>query len=460
MNINDRMEGGTRGPVLKQDISLGSTVNISSALAGLVQDLLGPGGQQTLLSTSTGKVMVTRDGLTILSSLHLAHPVAHFVMQSLRSHSSLHRDGSKTFVIYLSQILKDIAHRINGKTRQSAVSRVKLSLELNKFLCSDFQHVAKLVVDKVKVCSLEKCEEDCVSVVKKILQGSLQTCLQKQMVPFFTDFLTAFLSFENPGKGDLEYQLEHILQHFDMYHSKITTQPLQKSRVCEGIFLEADLQTIFLGKIEDGAVLSKRFALMDVNFDYSQNERGENVVSVHLTSRKLETFFSQKRKSLESAVKSLKSAGVNVLLCSDTIPQFMQGLCRENGISVQCLPHDRLVFLSDLTGTPVLRDLSEVAPTECFFEGKFGEQRQFTEKWTYILSMAGKGQLLGLGGYGAVTNVDCFEPVATKLAVVASVLQLVVQLLRLEAVVPVKNLLSCPPPAKELSDDENELDEV
>ncbi|XP_076449387.1 BBSome complex assembly protein BBS10-like [Babylonia areolata] len=622
------MEGATSGPVMKQDISLDLMVNISKTLASLVQGLLGPGGQQTLLSTPTGKVMVTRDGFTILSSLHLAHPVAHFIMQSLRSYSSIHRDGSKTFILYLSQILKDIADFLEGDNGQNAVLRVRLSLEMSKFLSSDFEDIAKMVVEKVKACSIRNHDENVVSFVRNVLKGSLQTCLQKQMVPFFTDYLVAFLSLEIPGNCDLELQLVHVLQHFDIYHSKVATQPQQKSRVCQGVLLEANLQSICQSHVGTGAVTSKRFALLSVNFDETDKARGGNDISIHLTSENVVNLLSQKRTSVECVLRSLKSAGVHVLLCSEEVPQFVQGLCREHSISVQCLPHEKVMFLSDLTGTPVLTNLSEAVPARCFFEGRIcsfvqmgrkictmidlpgnslllspfkhlvvcspsegmcdqlcqslykalkavreclktslwadsgilepedkdrivnrnmsgcagkakavdspqthsfvelgnyssahvsskslltvscggafetvlvtaisdyrtshscqaaeqvltlvqkmvlsvprtlhanlcsaknGEQRRFTEKWTHMLLMVRSGQLLGLGDHGSVTDHDSAEPVGSKLAVVVHVLQLVVQLLRVEAVVSVKKI-PCTS-AQELTKEEKECED-
>lgn len=357
------------GGVKCKTLTLGLMTSVSEALAGLVQGMLGPCGQQTLLSTHTGQALVTRDGLTVVCSLHLAHPVARCITQSLRAYHSLHRDGSKTFILYLAQVLKAIGHRLEleSSDAQRRLCRIKLCAKLNQFLSTDFEQIAKLLLERVKSCSMIGGRRDFLSKAKDVLKTSLCTCLQKHSVTFFTNFLGAFLDIESQRLPDLEKCLSHILQHFDMYHSKVSTQPQQKSRICPGILLETDLQSVCQTQTGAISAKSKRFVLMDIDLDGDEEQTGGNAISIQPSQERLTDFFSYKRNSLKRVLTGLSRAGVDILLCADSVPQYVAGMCREEGLALRCLRTEKLTFLRDLTGVAVLKDLNQEALTEFVF---------------------------------------------------------------------------------------------
>ena len=367
--IRDLMEGA--GVIKCQALTLGPMISISETLAGLVRGMLGPCCQQTLLSTHTGQVLVTRDGRTVVSSLHLAHPVARCIMQSLATYHALHCDGSKTFVLYLAQMLKAIGHHLEqeGTNKRSKSCRIKLSVELNQFVRTDFQHIAKLLLKRIKSCSTRREGEDnFVSKVKAVLKTSLNTCLQKHLAAYFTEFLNMFLDIESKEPSNLEQRLSHILQHFDMYHTKVSTQPQQKSRICAGILFEADLKSVCQTQAGAISAKNKRFALMDIDLGDDEKQNGGNTVFIQPSSESLADFFSYRRNCLKRVLTGLRAAGLDVLLCAETVPQYVMGMCREEGIALHCLHTEKLVFLQSLTGVPVLKDLNQEALREFIFE--------------------------------------------------------------------------------------------
>ena len=382
-----------RGEGIKyQALTLGPMIRVSETLAGMVRGMLGPCNQQTLLLTHTGQVLVTRDGQTIVSSLHLAHPIARCITQSLGTYHSLHCDGSKTFILYLAQILKAIGHhlKLEGTNELSRLCRIKLSVRLNDFIHTDFQQIAKLLLKTVKSCSVRREGENSALKVKAVLKTSLHTCLQKHLVAFFADLLGAFLDVEHQGQCNLEQRLSHILQHFDMYHTKVSTQPQQKSRLFPGILLDTDLRSV----CQSGATSAKmfRFALMDIELGGDEEQSGRNAVLIRPSSERMADFFSHKRNCLKRVLSGLKVAGVDVLLCAETAPQYVTGMCREEGIALQCLPTEKLMFLQDLTGVPVLKNLSQEVLGEFVFSAHVHSFVQVGSKVCTVIQLREKCQ--------------------------------------------------------------------
>ena len=355
MSSMDAVDKNGSSCAQSQAISLDQIIHITDMLAGLVQDMLGPAGQQTLLSTHTGKALVTRDGLAILNSLHIGHPVGRCIVQSLQSYCSVHCDGSKTFMLYLSQALRAIRDQLNRDGLQSPYARARLASELNQYMNTNFEQIVELVLNKMKSNSAN-CHETVMSTAIKVLKTSLHTCLHKHLTAFFTDMLSSFLSLSCPRPDNVEQRLAHLLQNFSMYHTKVPTQPQQKSRICHGVLLETDLSA---DQIRADAQQYRKFALMDVDFDGDEKERGGNSVSVHLSSATVADLLGYKRKSFHLLLSSLQAAGLDILICSDVVPQFVVGMCKEKGISIQCVQHEKLVFLSALTGVPIVKDMCQ-----------------------------------------------------------------------------------------------------
>ena len=79
--------------------ALRKNIQAAVALAGAVRSTLGPKGLDKLLVDDEGRSMVTNDGITVLESAKVEHPIAHMLIAASATQDQTVRDGTTTTVL-------------------------------------------------------------------------------------------------------------------------------------------------------------------------------------------------------------------------------------------------------------------------------------------------------------------------------------------------------------------------
>ena len=79
--------------------ALRKNINAAIALSSAVRSTLGPSGQDKLLLDDQGRTMVTNDGVTILESARVEHPIAKMLIQTSSTQDYIARDGTTSAVL-------------------------------------------------------------------------------------------------------------------------------------------------------------------------------------------------------------------------------------------------------------------------------------------------------------------------------------------------------------------------
>ncbi len=98
------------------------------AMALAVEGTLGSKGLDTMLVDPLGQVVVTNDGLTILTSLEPSHPAARMVVSMARAQEQAVGDGTTTATLLAASILEEAAgHAARGVPVNRLVEGLKLA---------------------------------------------------------------------------------------------------------------------------------------------------------------------------------------------------------------------------------------------------------------------------------------------------------------------------------------------
>src|SRR5512146_2220158 len=76
------------------------------AVAGAVVSTLGPKGMDKMLVDSTGDIVVTNDGVTILRKMDIEHPAAKMIVEVAKTQDAQVGDGTTTAVVLAGELLK------------------------------------------------------------------------------------------------------------------------------------------------------------------------------------------------------------------------------------------------------------------------------------------------------------------------------------------------------------------
>ncbi|MDD1686374.1 thermosome subunit alpha [Methanoregula sp.] len=83
-----------------------SNIMAAKAIAGAVRSTLGPRGMDKMLVGSTGDIVITNDGATILGEIAVKHPGAKMVIEVARAQDEEVGDGTTTAVILVGALME------------------------------------------------------------------------------------------------------------------------------------------------------------------------------------------------------------------------------------------------------------------------------------------------------------------------------------------------------------------
>jgi archaeal chaperonin len=83
-----------------------SNIAAAKAIAGAVRSTLGPRGMDKMLVGSTGDIVITNDGATILGEIAVQHPGAKMVIEVARTQDDEVGDGTTTAVILVGALME------------------------------------------------------------------------------------------------------------------------------------------------------------------------------------------------------------------------------------------------------------------------------------------------------------------------------------------------------------------
>ncbi len=96
------------------------TFEFSNETVQVVKDSFGPNGLDTLLSTTSGTLMLTNDGFQVIKSLSQRSPVGKLIFQGLDLFYKNTGDFSKKFMLLIRELLAEVLNVVSvDKTRSS-----------------------------------------------------------------------------------------------------------------------------------------------------------------------------------------------------------------------------------------------------------------------------------------------------------------------------------------------------
>ena len=103
--------------------ALRKNVQAAIALAGAVRSTLGPKGLDKLLVDDAGETLVTNDGVTVLETAKVEHPVAKMIISASSTQDRVARDGTTTTVVICAEMLRNAWQLVRQGVHPSIIAR-------------------------------------------------------------------------------------------------------------------------------------------------------------------------------------------------------------------------------------------------------------------------------------------------------------------------------------------------
>jgi thermosome len=284
-------------------------MNITAArvIAEAVRTTLGPRGMDKMLVDNMGDVVITNDGVTILTEMDVEHPAAKMMVEIAKTQEDEVGDGTTTAVVLAGELLKkaedlldqDIHATVIATGYRRAAEKAqeildKMAIKVNK----DDEKVLKQIAitsmsSKGTEAKGDKLAELCVQAVRQIVE-------------------------EEDGK--IVADIDNIKVE------KKSGGSSADSQLIKGIII--DKERVHSGmpkRLEKPKIALLNFAL--------EIEKTETDAKINITDpEQLKAFLAEEEQMLRKMVEQISKSGANVVLCQKGIDDMAQHFLAKAGI--------------------------------------------------------------------------------------------------------------------------------
>lgn len=318
-----------------RDALLGNLEAVRAAKRA-VAGTLGPKGMDTLLVDEYGNVLVTNDGMTILSRMEAPHPAARMLISAAGSQQEKTGDGTTTTAVLTAEIVERAAEQI-----QSGVPAVRVAQGILEARKAAAGYLAKMAGE------LPFDEQVLFRTVLPAVRG------RNELAGILTE--AALLCGPEKLKSE-EFSLR----------SRISVHGRPEMRLVKGTVVN---QTRALDRMPE-RLEQVRVLLLDDRLGPEEVRR--ETLSTEYGSR----LYEEKRREFLALAGGMAGSGIRVILTTrGTEPDVLEMLARQEILVVDRAPYRQLRELSSQLAAPVIRmaTLSEALRNPDAYTGLAGE---------------------------------------------------------------------------------------
>ena len=297
----------SEAPILKDTTrssgreALQKNIQAAIALSEAIRSTLGPKGLDKLLIDDEGRTLVTNDGVTVLETAKVEHPVAKMMINASSTQDRIAKDGTTSTVILAGELLQNAWQLILQGIHPSTIAR-------------GYRKSEQYILGCLPQIILESDEEIRKNVVKTSLAGKGYNSMQE---------VIASVSLE---AVKMVAETNHSV---DVSKIKLISQTggkVEDSRVFRGLMLpKKRISSEMEKELVNGKILLVDGGLEKKNVS---TDLKLNVTSVGI----LESFRQEERKLLFEQVDKMIEHGVTVFACRESIDDDVKNYLTKVGI--------------------------------------------------------------------------------------------------------------------------------
>ncbi len=339
-----------------------NNIAAAKAVAQTIRSTLGPKGMDKMIVDSTGNVIITNDGVTILREMQIEHPAAKMVVEVAKTQEDTVGDGTTTAVIIAGELLKkaedlldqDIHPTILAKGYRMAeqeAQKILYELAENIFLQDEIK-LKQLAITAMTGKGAENNKEKLADIIVKAIK---------------------FVAEKNLLTGNFNVRKENIKVE------KIVGENSDQSELIEGIVIDKEKVHPSMPSLVENA----KVALLDSPLEIRNTEID---AKIQITDpQQLNAFITQEERSLKEMVNRIKSTGTQVLLCQKGIDDVAQHfLAKENIMAFRRVKRSDLEQISQATGAKIVSNWKDLNEEDLGYAGRVKVVKLGDEDITFI----------------------------------------------------------------------------
>ncbi len=331
-------------------------ITAGKAVASAVRTTLGPKGMDKMLVGSSGGVIVTNDGVTILEEMDIEHPAANMIVQVAETQEAEVGDGTTSAVIVAGELLAEAEELLERGVHASTLTR-------------GYRQAAERTREYLANRAISVESDD-------------------------TDALEQLAATAMTGKG-AEANKDHL--------AELVVQAMLSVADEDGINTDhIDIQTKEGGSIEDtelidGMILKKTpphqnmpLLVEDANvallYGALEVREMELDADVNISDPdELDQLLEQEEAQLQELVEQLVDLDVDAVFCAEGIDDLAQHYLAQNGImALRRVSSGELGRLARATGATAVNSPSELTADHIGYAGTVVQRDIGDGEWVFV----------------------------------------------------------------------------
>jgi thermosome len=284
-----------------------SNIAAAKAIAGAVKSTLGPRGMDKMLVGSTGDIVITNDGATILSEIAVQHPGAKMVIEVAHTQDDEVGDGTTTAVILVGALMEQAESMLEQGIHPTVIAQgYRMGMEKALEIASGLS----LKVDPTDKKTLLK-------IANTAITGKSIEQVKDKLDLIIVD---AVMTVAEKVNGKLTVDEE------DVMIKKQKGQSMDDAELIRGVVIDKT-------RVQEGMpkkITKAKVALVAMPLEITKTQVKAKIKITN--ADQVNAFSEQERDALKKLADAVIGSGANVLLCQKGIADAAQFYLAKAGV--------------------------------------------------------------------------------------------------------------------------------
>eukprot|EP00270_Netrium_digitus_P006198 TRINITY_DN184_c1_g1_i1.p1 TRINITY_DN184_c1_g1~~TRINITY_DN184_c1_g1_i1.p1 ORF type:complete len:567 (+),score=138.17 TRINITY_DN184_c1_g1_i1:1139-2839(+) len=266
----------------------------AKAVADAIRTSLGPRGMDKMLTTSTGEVIITNDGATILNKIEVVQPAAKMLVELSKSQDIVAGDGTTTVVVIAGAMLKECLSLLAKGVHPTVISEAF--------------HLAAQKAEEILTAMAIPVELSDRDALVKSASTSLNSKVVSQysslLAPLAVDCVLQVMDAARPDFVDLR----------DIKILKKLGGTIDDTQVVKGLVFDRKASHAAGGPTR---VENAKIGLIQFQISPPKTDMEQNVIVSDYTQ--MDRILKEERNYILGIIKRIKACGCNVVLIQKSI---------------------------------------------------------------------------------------------------------------------------------------------
>ncbi|MCU4926043.1 thermosome subunit alpha [Halobacteria archaeon AArc-dxtr1] len=332
-------------------------ITAGKAVAESVRTTLGPKGMDKMLVDSTGGVVVTNDGVTILSEMEIDHPAANMIVEVSETQEDEVGDGTTSAVVVAGELLKRAEDLLEQDIHATT-------------LAQGYRQAAEEAREALEEIAIEVDEDD-----EEILNQIAATAMTGKGAENARDLLAELVVNAVQQVAD-----EDGIDTDNVSVEKVVGGSIENSELVEGVIINKSRVSEnmpYFAEDADIAVVDGALEIKETEIDAEVNVTDPD---------QLQEFLDQEQAQLKEMVDHLADVGADVVFVDGAIDDMAQHYLAEEGIiAARRVKSSDAGRIARATGAKPVANATDITEDDLGFAGSVaqkeiaGDQRLFVE---------------------------------------------------------------------------------